>query len=408
MVLKRKNLFIIFTVILLVLSLNFSSLALGNGNEKLSERKNGIMSVSYRGDTSLYPENSLEGILSAKEKGADMVSVGVKKTSDGIYVFTENKKLSLTTDAPYDSVSNITYDELQKYYLYDNTGTLTQYRMVSLSQTIDVVGEDLILILDIDWEEKDGIYELISYYDAFDRIFIRTKESAKTVAGWLGTKEKNVGVIAVYDGNIIFNAISHFNLMTEKEMPLVQFQSKNYFNVIFGSFFCKRLYNDNAPRAIASMYDPDLSGQRSDSQEGWNELIEEGYSVIETNNIVSLVSYIDKAEKMEKALSALCEKAKGSVDTSAYSQALAESFTDALDSASLILSKGTASLDEIEGAYSALLLSMNELNISEAEDFQKGQLNITAGKIIAAVLVGAVILAAQIFVHKMQEEKRRK
>lgn len=406
MVFKKKSLLIIFTAMMLIFSLSVSSFA--SGTEKLNERKNGLMAVSYRGDTSIYPENSLEGILSAKEKGADMVSVGVKKTSDGIYVLTENKKLSLTTDAPYDSVSDITYDELQKYYLYDNTGRLTGYRTVSLSQTIDVVGEELILILDIDWEEKDGIYELISHYDAFERIFIRTKESAKTVAKWLQTKEKNVGVIAVYDGNIIFNAISHFNLMTEKDMPLVQFQSKNYFNVIFGSFFCKRLYNDNTPRAIASMYDPDLSGQRSDSQEGWNELIEEGYSVIETNNIVSLVFYIDRTEKMKNALSALCDKAESSVDTSAYSQALAENFTDALGNAHLVLSKGTASLDEIESAYSALLLSMNELNISEAEDFQKGQLNITAGKIIAAVLVGFAILAAQIFVHKMQEEKRRK
>jgi hypothetical protein len=51
---------------------------------------------------------------------------------------------------------------------------------------------------------------------------------------------------------------------------------------------------------------------------------------------------------------------------------------------------------------------MNRLNLSDSTESQKGALNITAGKIVAAVLVGAAILAGQIYVHKMQQEKRRK
>ena len=51
---------------------------------------------------------------------------------------------------------------------------------------------------------------------------------------------------------------------------------------------------------------------------------------------------------------------------------------------------------------------MNDLNVSAAEDFQKGQLNITPAKVIAVIIVGALIFAAQIYVHKMQEEKKKK
>lgn len=407
MVLKRKNSLIIFTALLLIFTLSFSSFASDpTFQEKLYNKDSGLMSVSYRGDTSLYPENSLEGILSAKEKGADMVSVGVDKTSDGIYVLTENKPLSLVSNAPYAEVSEITYDELQKYYLYNNTGELTSYRMVSLSQTIDVVGEDLILILDADWSERDGIYDLISHFGAFQRVILRTEESAKTIEKWLSQKTEKVNVIGVYNGNIIFNAISHFDTLSEKGMPLIQFSSKNYFNIMYGSFFCKRFYGADAPRVLAPTYDLDLSGQRTDSEEGWNELIEARYSVIETNNIVSLVSYIDRTEKMQSALSSLTAKAKA-IDPSKSSQVQRANLEGAIENSQSVLSK-VSSLDEIEACYSALLLSMNELNISEAEDTQKGQLNITPGKIIAVLLVGAVILAAQIYVHKMQEEKRRK
>lgn len=403
---KIKNIFILLiaSAVIAVASLPaFASLTVYS--ETLYGEEDRIMCISYRGDTSLYPENSLEGVLSAEEKGADGVSVGVRKTSDGIYVLTENKKLSAVSDAPYEDVSGITYDELQNYYLKDNTGGLTKYRMVSLSQTISLTGEDFLIIVDADWEERDGIYELISHYGAFDRIIIRTDESASKVNEWVSSKQEKVNVISVYKGNIIFSAISNFNKMSQGNAPFIQYQSKNYFNVVYGEFFCKRFAGEGAPKAIAPMYDLDLSGQRTDSSEGWNEVIEAGYSVIETNNLVSLVSYIDRHEKSGRALAVLAEKACY-IPTEAYSQVQRENLTDALDYAVESLDN-ISSLDEYESAHSALILAMNELSISQEDDTQKGQLNITAGKIIAAVLVGSLILAAQIFVYKMQKEKKR-
>ncbi|MBE6775519.1 MAG: hypothetical protein E7543_04940 [Ruminococcaceae bacterium] len=406
MSLKIKNILILLILSALLLSLSLPcSASLMVYGESLYGSEDKIMCISYRGDTALYPENSLEGVLSAEEKGADGVSVGVEKTSDGIYVLTEEKKLSAVTDAPYESVGEITYDELQNYYLKDNTGALTKYRMVSLSQTISLTGEDFIIIVDAEWDEADGIYDLISHYGAFDRIIIRVKESASKVSEWISSKPERVNVISPYQGNIIFSAASNFNKMSQAGSRFVQYQTKNYFGVVYGSFFCKRFADENAPKAIAPMYDLDLSGQRTDSQEGWNEVIEAGYSVIETNNLVSLVSYIDRHEKAGRALGVLAEKAS-LIAAESYSQVQRENLNDALVRSAEALGK-LSSPDEYESAYSALLLAMNELSISREEDTQKGQLNITAGKIIAAALVGALILAAQIFVYKMQKEKKR-
>ncbi len=407
MSIKFKNTLTLLIVFMLLFTVPLPSLGAEIGYyETLYGEEDRIMCISRRGDTALYPENSLEGVLSAEEKGADGVSVGVQKTKDGIYVLTENKKLSAITDSPFEAVNEITYNELQYYYLKDNTGTLTKYRMVSLSQTISLTGEDFIIIVDADWEEREGIYDLISHFDAFERIIIRVNEPASKVSEWVASKEKKVNVISVYKGNIIFSAISNFNQMSEIGSPFVQYVTKNYFGVIYGDFFCKRFFDDNAPKAIASMYDLDLSGQRTDSTEGWNEVVEAGYRVIETNNLVSLVSYIDRHEKSGKALGVLAEKARW-IDTAGCSQVQKENLSDALSYAVGLLDS-ISSPDEFESAYSSLLLAMNELSISQEDDTQKGHLNITAGKIIAAVSVGAVILAAQIFVYKMQEEKKRK
>ncbi len=404
---KIKNILILLTVSVLLFASSLYCFGLDSFQvETAYGEENRITCISYRGDTALYPENSLEGVLSAEEKGSDGVSVGVQKTSDGIYVLTqENKKLSDVTDAPYESVSEITYDELQNYYLKDNTGAVTRYRMVSLSQTISLTGEDFIIIVDADWEERDGIYDLISHYGAFDRIIIRTDKSASEVNEWIVSKKEKVNVISVYQGNIIFSAVSNFNKMSEVNATFVQYQTKNYFGVVYGNFFCKRFADEVAPKAIAPMYDLDLSGQRTDSTDGWNEIIEAGYSVIETNNLVSLVSYTDRHEKAWNALSAFTLKAENA-DLLSASQTVMKNRQDAVLLAKTTLT-GLSSLDEIEAAYSNLLLAMNENNINAEEDTQKGHLNITAGKVIAALVVGSVILAAQIFVYKMQKEKKR-
>ena len=51
---------------------------------------------------------------------------------------------------------------------------------------------------------------------------------------------------------------------------------------------------------------------------------------------------------------------------------------------------------------------MKNLAFHASGDIQKGGLNITAGKIVAAILVGAVLLAGEIYVFKMHKPRRKK
>ena len=53
--------------------------------EKLTDA-NGILTVSHRGDTASFPQNSLEAVKSAEKIGADLISVSVGETADGVLV----------------------------------------------------------------------------------------------------------------------------------------------------------------------------------------------------------------------------------------------------------------------------------------------------------------------------------
>ncbi|MBR2418808.1 MAG: hypothetical protein IKB12_09270, partial [Clostridia bacterium] len=213
-------------------------------------------------------------------------------------------------------------------------------------------------------------------------------------------------VIGIYSGNIIWNAVSHIENLSEVS-SIVHYESKNYFNVMYGSFVADRFSAEGKARALAPAYDRELCGQREDNASGWNELVEKGFSVIETNNIASLVKYIERSDELNASLKKLAEKAE-KTELSAYSGVSADNLQKALQRAKSELQKGFSSVGELESANSQLLLAMNRLNLSDGYENQKGALNITAGKVIAAVLVGAAILAGQIYVHKMQQEKRRK
>ena len=391
-----------FTLIITIFSC-FSAFAV-TAEEALTV-KNKIIAVSYRGDTENYPENSLEAILSAKEIGADMVSVSVTKTKDNTLILAENENIRNFCNAEADTISDTEWAQLENCRLYDNSGKLTDCKIVTLPEVLEK-SDNIILILDISAEDKDFVYGVVETYDASDRVFLRFKENSNDIVEWVNSKATKPNVIGIYSGNIIWNAISHIENLSEV-CSIVQYQSKNYFNVMYGSWVGDRFSAEGKARALAPAYDKELCGQREDNASGWNELIENGFSVIETNNIVSLAEYAERADELNESLRKLTEKAE-KTDLSAYSDVSADNLQKALKRANEELQSNVSSVGELESANSQLLLAMNRLNLSDSTESQKGALNITAGKIVAAVLVGAAILAGQIYVHKMQQEKRRK
>lgn len=404
----KKRLFYIFTLVLILAFSVFNSSATSMKapvSEIIGDNYGNLLSVAYRGDTASFPENSLEAVISAKEKGADMVSVSVRKTKDGVLVLCEDESLGNICNAPFESIGELTSDEVKEYNLYDNSGKLTEFTMCTLEELLNATDEFLHIILDIEWQDKEAVCDLLQEKDALTRVSLRTKESAREIVKWIETKGGKINVIGIYDGNIIWNSISHIRTLSDAGMSMAQYQSKNYFNVMYGSWTYNNFSVHGNARAIAPTYNPDLCGQRSDSANGWNELVKKGFTVIETNNIEVLSKYIENNVEMRANLSELLEKAKA-IETERYSLVSKDNLADGIAQAEEVLSGTVKSLDEAEKAYSKLLFYMNEMKISDGEETTRGALNITAGKVVATFLVGAAILSGQIFVHKMHKKRR--
>ncbi len=362
----------ISSILLVLVCLVSGGIFLFTANAVNEKEHSGLMCISHRGDSAEFESNSLDAVVSAFNKGADFVSVNIRKTADGRFVLCDENETEASGD--------------------------------ELSVVLGMIGKEDVLILDFDPALKDEIYAFIKTNQALSSVIFRINDSAKNIKAWVKDKD-DIQVMGVYDSFVVFTAAQHIKTLSKSGMGFVQYQSKNYFNEMFGSFVSKAIFSSSA-KAVAATYDPDLCGQRRDSEDGWNELIKTGFSVIETNNIDAFARYIASNENSRVELENIYNKAVA-VNTEKYNTVSRDNLADAIAMAEQLLNRDFASSDELQSAASSVALALENLAFKTGEDTQKGALNITAGKIIAAVLVGAAILAAQVYTYKMQKSKKK-
>ncbi len=141
------------------------------------------MCYAHRGDIESYPENSIEAVISAVKKGADMIELDVCMTRDKVLVLMHGEDLSVTTDWALkrgqtvngiklpvsSSISAWTYEQLCQLRLRTGNGEysaadseITDYIIPTLKEAFIVCNERSLLVLDrVTTSHWDKIYEII-------------------------------------------------------------------------------------------------------------------------------------------------------------------------------------------------------------------------------------------------------
>ncbi len=213
-----KRLFTIFAVLALLCCLAFCALA---ANES------GLVAVSYRGDTTDAPPNSLSAIQAAFDAGADWVSVPVQKTRDGAFVLLEDAPLASQTDGTEGTAADFDAAALQTLHYRNLNGTVSDDTVATLEDALAAAAGKGGLILDNAWDDRDALNAMIGSRSVAVPVCLRTLDSAKKALQWSSAADCVLGVLPVYHGNVVFNAIAHWNYLSTAKQPLAQFQSKN-------------------------------------------------------------------------------------------------------------------------------------------------------------------------------------
>ena len=138
-----------------------------------------VMSSIHRGDSMNYPENSIEGIISAIQMGGDNVEIDVRRTKDNVLVLMHDEKLIRTTDwaekngknglPTSEYLADWTFEELRQLRLKERNGNLTEYIIPTLQEALQVCCERITIRLDKTecWDWDTEVYPMVQELGAW-------------------------------------------------------------------------------------------------------------------------------------------------------------------------------------------------------------------------------------------------
>ena len=181
---------------------------------------------------------------------------------------------------------------------------------------------------------------------------------------------------------------------------MVQLGSRNQYGVIFYESVENKI-KSSMLKGVFSMTDG-WNAKREDNFTGWDDVISHGYSIIETNYPAQLNEYIRQTEEARTALAELVAKC-AEYDSKDYPQNIYESYKTIYNEA-LSLLGGSASKAQLTQAYTKLNEICSELDVAQGTSISEAALKITPGRVIAAVLCLAAVIAAQVFFFKRRKK----
>jgi glycerophosphoryl diester phosphodiesterase len=194
-----------------------------------------LMSCAHRGDMVYYPENSIEGIISAVMMGADMVEIDPRLTKDGVFILLHDATLTRTTNfeemagknglPTSANVADWTYDQLMQLNLKMGTGgssaKVTPYKIPTLDEAFTVCANRIFIRLDVKgptddtpfWNFEKDIWPLMEKYQSYSNVIYTWHNWFKTNSYQLtdtyreksATLSGKAGIVFIGDQNTLAN-----------------------------------------------------------------------------------------------------------------------------------------------------------------------------------------------------------
>lgn len=106
-----------------------------------------VIVAVHRGTYANAPENSLSGIQKCIDYGVDMVELDVRRTKDGYLVLMHDASIDRTTSGK-GNVSDLTLEEISKYFLRSPDGLLTREKVPTLEEALGLVKGKIMVRID--------------------------------------------------------------------------------------------------------------------------------------------------------------------------------------------------------------------------------------------------------------------
>lgn len=400
---RVKKIFCVLLCTVLFFSLSVPAFAAKKEDKTTNEKvisfanPNGrVMSVAKYGNVRQFPANSVEGIVNSIDLGIDIITVSVRVTKDDQFVLLTSSDLSKVCCgeegvAVAGKAEDYTLEDLQNtFYLKSGYGgsdaEATTYRVASLLDAIAAADGKALLMINNGWKYAEEINKIAQEKDCADMIILRGATSIDEISAF----RTKYGTSACYICASYNSDTSDGSAKTFAEQALaagacmVELGGAKSGAAVFKAPTLDKFKNTG--RAFVSTTKEELCGGREDRQAAWSDLIERGYSIIETDYPRELANYLKEIETYRTELTELIVKADG-LEKERYTRDTAKALEEALEEAKAVTAKGCIGLDEIDTARYHLQESLDNLVIATGDE--KYTLPTWA---VVLIIIGAIVL----------------
>ena len=273
-----------------------------------------VMVCAHRGDRNeLYPENSLEGFLSARMAGADMLEADIRVTSDGVPIVMHDETLTRTTNLPLlrqggeawlphsDAVADWTLAQVRRLRLISPSGAVSECAVPTLEELILLARGHCFITLDKagSFSFEEAVMPLLEKHSAWRTVLIPYEYSFERVMDIQKSIKEKCGQYAPY----FAKAVRCGKMDVERIERGMRFLQENNLSPILrgGEFDAEDetvipLLRDTV-KGKYRLYAESLH-EEHDNEENWRRMVDAGCGILMGNHNYALLKFL-KASHFE-------------------------------------------------------------------------------------------------------------
>ncbi len=253
-----------------------------------------VLIAAHKGQHKTFPEDSTDAMLSAVSLGAQIVEMDVRKTKDNVFILMHDETIDRTTSGS-GAVSNLTFAEIEAFYLYEPDGTtLSNLKVPSLEDVMLALKGECLMMLDKSYDYGfDEIAGLARSCGVENQVILKSSKTTSEMADVLNTNpDIYYGAGTISQGKYE-DSIENLPL----EMISISYSDTNSWLVssaaqTLSNTYDVRVWNnslDSTPNNSAGHID---SLALTDPDGNWGWQIEHGVDIIQTDEIPALRDYL--------------------------------------------------------------------------------------------------------------------
>lgn len=273
----------------------------------LRERENKseyVWVAAHRGDWIYAPENSIDALKHAIFFGADMIETDVRLTKDGKIIIMHDYTVDRTTNGT-GTIAEMTLEEIRKLRLRQNFGAKTDLKVPTLEEFIEVAKDKILLYLDKASYDLPGheqghlVKELLKILKAHGVL-----EQSVFVLDWPYEKARSIfgeDLEKVIYCPVIEDKIPNLSAYVDEYIQKLKPVAFQFRMATLDSETYKQLPKvlKSGSKAFVAATWADHTANHNDlvstferPSKGWGWLLEQGFSILETNYPKDLIYYL--------------------------------------------------------------------------------------------------------------------